>query len=101
MKITDFIATPKPTLFTLDQPEVIEAYGEALDGFLMLPVPLDLYVKMQDTSAAMTNIDLVRELLVDENGNKKLTPEQSLHPTLIGLIANKIWNELGKLPGRN
>ena len=94
MNLLDLVSTPTVTEIQLDDKDIIEAYGEPLSFNIVLPIPLNEYVGLSKLVAA----EFVKLMLVDKDGNKLLTEGKSLSAPLIGLINNRIWLELGKLP---
>jgi hypothetical protein len=97
MKLTDFVATPTPKKLIVDTPEVVAQYGEPLEFYILNPMPIEIYLKL----SSLSTIEFIKEVLVKEDGTKAITDGSSLPGTLIPLVANVIWQDLGKLPGKN
>lgn len=97
MKLTDFVSTPTPKKLIVNTPEVVAAYGEPLEFYILNPMPIEIYLKL----SSLSTVEFLKEVLVKEDGTKAITEGSSLPGTLIPLVANVIWQDLGKLPGKN
>ena len=97
MKLTDFVSTPTPKKLVVATPEVVTAYGEPLEFYIMNPMPIEIYLKL----SSLSTIEFIKEVLVKEDGTKALPEGSSLPGTLVPLVANVIWQDLGKLPEKS
>ena len=89
----------KPTLvqITLDQPEIIEKYGEPLEFYSWDRQPLDDFLKVAVSNGDNEIImDMVKKLVLDENGNPILEDGMALPKDVLVHVMNKMVEILGK-----
>ena len=102
MKLTDLVSKPALTKLTLDDEDTVAKYGEPLDFYTMLPMPLDVFMKFQLSTDGKDNlVTVLKDVILDEEGNKVLQEGKTMPPTLLMSVVNKIVIELGKSQGRN
>jgi hypothetical protein len=102
MKLTDLVSKPALTKLTLDDEETVKQYGEPLDFYTMLPMPLDVFMQFQLSTDGKDNlVNVLKDVILDEEGKKVLRDGKTMPPTLLMQVVNKIVAELGKSQGRN
>jgi hypothetical protein len=93
MNINEFVSKPKPRKLSLDSPEFIEEFGTVLEFFIMWPMPIEKFAKL----SKMTNIELVTEVVINEDGSKVFDGEVSLERfAFVKPMSDLIWVTLGK-----
>lgn len=88
----------KPTLvkLTLDKEHIIKTYGEPVDFYMYDRQSIPTFMKM----SALENdtgemIEMVKELVMDKNGNRMLDPDEELPvPVMVDMI-EKVVDQLG------
>ena len=96
MDISEFIAKPTPRKLTIDSEHIVKEYGEPLEFHILLPLPVETYSRLTTLSKA----EFVTEMLVTKDGAKLVKDGLTLEGSFISEVNDKIWIELGKLPGR-
>lgn len=98
MKLSDLTAEPKLIEITIDDEDTIEQYGEALTFYTYDRQPMDVFLRLAniDQKNAGDLINIVKTLILDENG-KQVVTDKSVLPTgvLMKAIA-KVTEQLGK-----
>ena len=87
---------PKVRKFTLDSEQVIALFGEPVDFHIYWPMKIETFARV----STMSNMELVKELLVDKDGNKMFNDASDevfdkIHH-LIPAIAFAVFTEMGK-----
>lgn len=98
MKLSQIAAKPQLIEVTLDDSDTIKEFGEALTFHTWDRQPLPMFMKLASVSGndASNLVDIVRTLILDENGKEIITGEVMLPtPVLLRAIA-KITDMLGK-----
>lgn len=98
MKLNQLAAKPKLIPFTLDDEETIKEFGEPVEFYSYDRQPLEVFMKLasaqqQDMSSM---IDIVRTLILDEDGKQIIAGENMLPSTLLIRAIAKIVEKLGK-----
>lgn len=98
MKLSQLAAKPQLIQLTIDDEEVIKEFGEPLEFHTWDRQPLEVFMKLasvdQTNQAAM--IDVVRTLILDENG-KQVIQDGAILPGFVLIRAiGKIVEVLGK-----
>ena len=98
MKLQDLATTPKLTKITLDSQELVEKYGETLDFYVYDRMPLEKYTKLASvkTEDFSDMIDLVKELILDEDGNQIMDDTHVLPVDLLNAAMVKVVEAVGK-----
>ena len=98
MKLSQLAAKPQLTKVILDDEATIEEIGEAVEFWTWDRQPLDVFMKLVNQSNAnpAEMIDLVRTLILDEDGKQIVTGENMLPSSLLMRSISKIVEALGK-----
>lgn len=98
MKLSELTAEPKLIEITIDDEDTVEQYGEALTFYTYDRQPMDVFLRLAniDQKNAGDLINIVKTLILDENG-KQVVTDKSVLPTgvLMKAIA-KVSELLGK-----
>lgn len=99
MDISKFAKKPILTQLVMDQPEVIETYGEPIEFYIMdqmgISTYFDFYRLQQDQDSNKLN-DLLRKIVLKEDGTPALAEDEIFPVDLtLGLLV-KINEFLGK-----
>lgn len=98
MKLAALASKPQLIELTLDDAEVIASYGEALTFHTWDHQPLEVFMKLasvtQDNASGV--IDIVRTLILDENGKQIIQGEIMLPTDTLMAAIGKIVDLLGK-----
>lgn len=98
MKLSQLAAKPQLIKFTLDDNETIAEYGEAVEFWTWDRQPLETFMKL--ANADQTNmagmIDVMRTLILDEDGNQLIAGDNMLPSNLLIKTISKIVETLGK-----
>lgn len=98
MKLSQLAAKPQLMKVILDDELVIETYKEPLEFYTWDRQPIDLFMKLaasQNANAAEM-IDIVRTLILDEEGNQVIKDGVSLPGPILVRAISKIVESLGK-----
>jgi hypothetical protein len=98
MKLSQLAAKPQLIQLVLDDQDTIKEYGEAVEFWTWDRQPLDTFMKLaqsQDADAGKM-IDIVRTMILDENGKEIITTDTMLPTTLLLRVIQRIVELLGK-----
>jgi hypothetical protein len=98
MKLNQIAAKPKLITITLDDEEIVKEFGEPVEFQTWDRQPLEVFMKLasanqQDQSQM---IDIVRTLILDENGKQIIDGENMLPTNMLIKAIAKIVEKLGK-----
>lgn len=98
MKLSQLAAKPQLIKVELDDKETINEFGEAIEFYTWDRQPLDIFMKLANSD--QTNIggmiDVVKSLILDENGKEIITKDNMLPSTVLIKSISKIVEALGK-----
>jgi hypothetical protein len=103
MKLTDLASTPVLTKIVLDDADTIEEFGEALDFYTHLPIPLDVFLKfqMRESMDLTSTVAILKDVILDEDGKQVMADGKVLPVTVLLRAVTKLTSELGKSQGRS
>jgi hypothetical protein len=99
MKLSQIAAKPKLIEVSIDDEEVIKEYAEALTFYTWDRQPMDVFTRMANLSESNDIsglLDIVRTLVLDEDGNEILTTESTLPTSILMKVIQKVTEHLGK-----
>lgn len=98
MKLSQLAAKPQLIKLTIDDTDTVKEHGEAIDFWTWDRQPLDTFMKLanSDQANAGAMIDIVRTLILDENGKEVITKDVMLPSTVLIKVISKIVETLGK-----
>ena len=98
MKINQLASKPQLIKLTVDDEEIVAEYGEAIEFWTLDRQPLDTFMKLATASQTDPTqiIDIVRKLILDENGKQVIDGDQILPTSVFLKIIKKIVETLGK-----
>lgn len=98
MKLSQLAAKPQLIKLSLDDEETIKDFGEAVEFWTWDRQPLDVFMKLanSDQANAGAMIDVVRTLILDENGKEIIAKDVMLPSTILIKSISKIVETLGK-----
>jgi len=98
MKLSQLSAKPQLVQVTLDDEEIIKEFGEAIEFYTWDRQPMDTFMKLAsiDNTNASTIIDIVKTLILDEEGKPILTKENMLPTNVLMKAISKVTDMLGK-----
>ena len=103
MDISKFAKKPQLTKIVLDDPEVIEQYGESIDFHMLDQMTISTYFEFyrlqQEENSDKLN-DLLRKIVLKEDGTPAITEEEILPVDLTLTLLVKINEFLGKLKAK-
>ena len=98
MKINQIASKPQLIQLTLDDEATVKELGEPLEFWTWDRQPLDKFMKLasvkQDSPAEI--IDVVRDLILDENGKVVITGDIMLPTQIMIRCIQKVTETLGK-----
>lgn len=98
MKITQLAAKPQLIKLEINDETTIEQFGEPIEFWTWDRQPLETFMKLasasQDSNANI--IDIVRTMILDENGKEVITKDIMLPSSVLMKIIEKIVSTLGK-----
>ena len=99
MKLSQIAAAPKLIEVSIDDEEVIKEYEEALTFYTWDRQPMDVFTRManlSETNDISGLLDIVRTLVLDEDGKEILTKESTLPTSILMKVIQKVTEHLGK-----
>jgi hypothetical protein len=98
MKLSQITAKPQLIEIIIDDEETVNEYGEALSFYTWDRQPMDIFLKLAniETGASTNVIDIVRTLILDENGKEILAGDKTLPAKLLMKSIAKVTELLGK-----
>ena len=100
MKLTEVASKPQLIKITLDEPEIIETYGDELEFWTWDRQPLEKYLGLVGQDASMENmpalIEFAKDLILDESGEPILKNGEVLPTLVMTLVVNKVVSQMGK-----
>lgn len=98
MKLSQLAAKPQLIKLSIDDEATIKEHGEAIDFWTWDRQPLDTFMKLanSDQANAGAMIDVVRTLILDENGKEVITKDAMLPSTVLIKVIARIVETLGK-----
>jgi hypothetical protein len=101
MKLTELTAEPKLIEVSIEDKEIVKEFGEALSFHTWDRQPMDVFMKLASVSSADEQdmgamIDIVKTLILDENGKQVLTDTTVLPMNVLLKCITKITEMLGK-----
>ena len=98
MKLKELAIKPQLTKISIDNPEIVEKYGEAVEFYVLDRLPLDQYTRLASTKTEDFSgmIDLVKELILDEDGNQVMDEDHVLPTDLLNQAMVKVVETVGK-----
>jgi hypothetical protein len=99
MKLTALASKPQLITVVLDDEEVIEQYGEAIEFYTWDKQPLDTYLSLasMDYNDQRAVMSVVKTLILDENGKEIVTDDNVLPVAVLLKAITKLTESLGKL----
>jgi hypothetical protein len=97
MKLSTLASKPQLIEVTLDDESTVAEYGEAITFHTWDRQPLEVFMKLaQQTEASQANaIEIVKDLILDESGNKLLTTDSMLPTKVLMRAIYKVTGLLG------
>jgi|14_taG_2_1085336.scaffolds.fasta_scaffold00827_13 hypothetical protein len=98
MKLKELATQPKLIKVSIDDETLLEKYGEAVDFWMYDRMPLDRYTKLAGikTDDFTSMIDLVKEIVLDEDGVPVMDEKHVLPTDLLNAAMVKVVDIVGK-----
>ena len=98
MKLSQLAAKPQLIQLTIDDEATVKEHGEAIEFWTWDRQPLETFMKLanSDQQNASGMIDIVRTLILDENGKQIITKDSMLPSSVLIKVISKIVETLGK-----
>lgn len=98
MKLSDIAKKPKLVVMTLDDKDIVKEFGEPLEFYTWDRQPMDVFLKLSsvDPTNQSAIIDTVRDLIMDQEGNKILSGDNVLPGRVLMAVLTKVVEGLGK-----
>ena len=98
MKLSELAVKPQLTKITIDSEQLVEKYGETIDFYVLDRLPLDKYTKLASvkTEDFSSMIDLVKELILDEDGKPVMDEDHVLPTDILNEAMVKVVEVVGK-----
>ena len=98
MKLAQLAAKPQLVKFEINDEDTVKEFGESLEFYSWDRQPLDVFMQLanaqRDNGAQL--IDIVRKLILDENGKEIITKDVMLPSNVMIRVIAKIVERLGK-----
>ena len=99
MKLSQLAAKPQLIKLEINDEDTVKEFGEPIEFWTWDRQPLDTFMKLAnqtDGQNASGMIDVVRTLILDENGKEVIKGEVMLPSTVLIKVISKIVETLGK-----
>lgn len=98
MKLSQLASKPQLIKLSIDDKATVKEFGEAVEFYTWDRQPLDTFMKLanSDQKDMGAMIDIVRTLILDEEGKQVITEENMLPSSLLIKTISKIVETLGK-----
>jgi hypothetical protein len=99
MKLSQIAAKPKLIEVSIDDEDIIKEYAEPLTFFTWDRQPMDVFTRMANLSESSDIaglLDIVRTLVLDDDGKEILTKESTLPTSVLMKVISKVTEHLGK-----
>jgi len=98
MQLKDLAKEPQLIKIILDDPDIQKEFGEPVEFWTWDRQPMATYLKMANISTENTEemFEIIRELVLDEAGDKILDDKNSLPTILLLKVLNTVVEKLGK-----
>ena len=98
MKLKDLCKAPELVKITIDDEEVVSQYGEPLDFYAMDRQPMETFLKFAagDQSDQGKMAELLKEMILDEEGNPVIKDGMMLPSKVMMSAFAKLVEQLGK-----
>lgn len=98
MKLSQLAAKPQLIKLTIDDEDIVKEFGEPIEFWTWDRQPLETFMKLANSDQANVGamIEIVRTLILDENGKEVITKESTLPSAILVKVISKIVEILGK-----
>lgn len=98
MKLSQLAAKPQLIKLELNDEDVTKEFGETIEFWTWDRQPIEVFMKLANTTQenVPSMIDIVRTLILDENGKQIINDGTTLPTTLLVKAIAKIVETLGK-----
>lgn len=98
MKLSELSKRPELVKRVLDDADTLAEYGEPIEFWTWDRQPMAVFLKLAAVEAGnyTTVFDAVRELVLDESGNRILTDEAMLPTPVMMRVITEVVEGLGK-----
>ena len=98
MKLSELAAKPKLIEITIDDADIVEAYGDALQFYVLDRLPIETYTKIASikTEDPGEMYSVIKDLILDENGLPVMTDGNVLPMDVMTAAVIKVTERLGK-----
>ena len=98
MKLSELAKKPQLIKVTIDDADIIEEFGEAIEFHTWDRQPMDVFLKLStiDTARPETIVSTVQNLVLDETGEPVLKDDVGLPPAVLMRVITKVVEGLGK-----
>lgn len=98
MKINQLAAKPQLIKLTVNDEIIVKTHGEPIEFWTWDRQPLDVFMKLANINAGENTqiIDIVKDLILDEEGNKVIQGDVTLPTDILVAAIGEITKLLGK-----
>jgi len=99
MQLSELSKKPTLTKLTIDKPELVEKYGEALDFYMYDRQPLHVFSKIAKSSKSEDigeYLEILKDTILTEDGDPVMTDESILPLDLMTEAMGLIGAQMGK-----
>ena len=101
MKLSELAKKPQLTEITIDDPQLVEEYGESINFYILDRLPIDTFTKLASikTDNVSDMFVVMRDLILDENGDPVMIEDKVLPTDILTACVTKVSEYLGKSVG--
>ncbi|MCP4830938.1 MAG: hypothetical protein GY886_01845 [Gammaproteobacteria bacterium] len=98
MKLEQLASKPQLTKLTIDNPDIVETYGEELEFYVWDRLDMATYTRLAgiDQSDVTVMYTALRDMILDDSGKPVMTDEMVLPMDVMTAAVEKVVSRLGK-----
>jgi len=99
VKLSELSKAPELKKIVLDDEDIQNEFGEAIEFYTWDRQPMDVFMKMATINENNTDelFNVVKQLVLDENGNEIINEQNTIPMNVMLKVINLIVEDLGKL----
>lgn len=98
MQLKQLASKPQLIKVIIDDPKIVEKYGEELEFYVHDKLPIETYTRFASLNVqdAGQLYDMVKNLILDEEGKPVIHGEYTLPVDIMNAAIEKVTDQLGK-----
>jgi hypothetical protein len=99
MKLKELAAKPQLIQITIDDPAIVERYGEAVEFYVYDRQPMDTYMRLSQAESGTVDeiANTILPLVLDETGKPAIDPSEQLPLDIVIKVIESVASTMGNL----